>query len=42
MVSRSPVAKQVVHAGVFISSPFLTHHGGEGMEVGEAGYQGSS
>lgn len=36
----SPVARQVVHAGVhtvFMSFLFPTHHGGDGMEVGEAG-----
>lgn len=36
----SPVARQVVHAGVhtvFMSSLFPPHHGRDRMEVGEAG-----
>lgn len=36
----SPVARQVVHAGVhtvFMSSQFPTRHGGDGMEVGGGG-----
>lgn len=36
----SPVARQVVHAGVhtvFMSSPSPTGHGGDRVKVGEAG-----